>query len=139
MITVHRGLKRVAKAMFRTGYVLAIALVWQTTHSPAVSQFGSNVQNFPQVVVNDGSITSFTIHNPDVEKTIDVAVQLYEPNGNAMADEQVELGPGATQTVSFGDSEASLKRGWAELKSEDNFIATEFFQPSLDFHGTGKD
>ena len=40
----------------------------------------------------------------------------------------MELGPGATQTVSFGDPEAPLMRGWAELKSEDEFIATEFFQ-----------
>ena len=28
----------------------------------------------------------------------------------------------------FGDAQAPLARGWAELKSDDEFIATEFFQ-----------
>ncbi len=40
----------------------------------------------------------------------------------------MELGPGATETLSFGDAEATLTRGWAELKSDSEFIATEFFQ-----------
>ena len=91
-------------------------------------QFGSPVQQFPQVVLNGGSTTSFTIHNPNAEKTIDVDVQLYSPAGGALTDGQVELGPGETETVSFGEASAPLTRGWAELKSQDEFIATEFFQ-----------
>ncbi len=93
-----------------------------------MGQFGSTVQQFPQVVLNGGSTTSFTIHNPDAEKTIDVDVQLYSPSGGALTDGQVELGPGETETVSFGEASAPLTRGWAELKSDDEFIATEFFQ-----------
>ena len=93
-----------------------------------MGQFGSPVQQFPQVVLNGGSTTSFTIHNPNAEKTIDVDVQLYSPAGGALTDGQVELGPGETETVSFGEASAPLTRGWAELKSQDEFIATEFFQ-----------
>jgi hypothetical protein len=55
-------------------------------------------------------------------------VQLYSPAGGKLVDGQVQLGPGETETVAFGDSEAPLTRGWAELKSDDEFIATEFFQ-----------
>ncbi len=110
------------------GRVLAIVLIGQVIHSPVLGQFGSTVQNFPQVVLNGGSTTSFTIHNPDAGKTIDVNVQLYSPSGGALTDGQVELGPGETETVSFGDASAPLTRGWAELKSDDEFIATEFFQ-----------
>ena len=80
------------------------------------------------MVINGGSTTSFTIHNPNSEKTIDVDVQLYSPAGGKLTDGQVELGPGETETVSFGDASAPLTRGWAELKSESEFIATEFFQ-----------
>ena len=114
--------------MCRAGQVLAIVLIWQATHSPVMGQFGSTVQQFPQVVLNGGSTTSFTIHNPSSGNTIDVAVQIYAPKGDALADQQVALGPGETKTVSFGDADAPLTRGWAELKSDDEFIATEFFQ-----------
>ena len=93
-----------------------------------MGQFGSTVQQFPQVVVNGGSTTSFTVHNPSSTKTINVSVQLYLPDGTALADQQVELTAGATKTLVFGDPQASLTRGSAELKSDDDFIATEFFQ-----------
>ncbi len=76
-------------------------------------------------MVNGGSATSFTIHNPSSSDTINVAVQLFSPNGSALADQQVELLPGETQTVVFGDAQEVLTRGWAELKSDDEFIATE--------------
>ncbi len=128
MYILDQGFKKWAKIACRAGQVLAIVLIWQTTYSPVMGQFGSTVQQFPQVVLNGGSTTSFTIHNPNADKTIDVDVQLYSPAGGELTDGQVELGPGETKTVSFGDADAPLTRGWAELKSEDEFIATEFFQ-----------
>ncbi len=128
MYVLDQGFKKWAKITCRAGQVLAIVLVWQTTHTAAADQFGSTVHNFSQVVINGGSTTSFTIHNPNSEKTIDVDVQLYSPAGGKLTDGQVELGPGETETVSFGDASAPLTRGWAELKSESEFIATEFFQ-----------
>ena len=64
-------------------------------------------------------------------ETITVDAQLYFPDGTPLADGQVELGPGATETLSFGDPKAALTSGWAELKSDDPFIATEFFQLSI--------
>ncbi len=128
MYILDQGFKKRAKIACRAGQVLAIVLIWQANHSPVMGQFGSTVQQFPQVVLNGGSTTSFTIHNPSSGNTIDVAVQIYAPKGDALTDQQVELGPGETKTVSFGDATDPLTRGWAELKSEDEFIATEFFQ-----------
>ena len=121
----------VAKSMIRAGHILAIVLVWQVSLSPLMSQFGSTVQYFSQVGLNAGSTTSFTINNPSATETITVDVQLYFPDGTPLADGQVALGPGATETISFGDPQAALTSGWAELKSEGPFIATEFFQLSI--------
>ena len=120
-----------AKSLFRAGSILAIVLVWQASLSPLMSQFGSNLQYFSQVGVNGGSTTSFTVNNPSDTETITVDVQLYLPDGTPLADGQVELGPGATETLSFGDPKAALTSGWAELKSDGAFIATEFFQLSI--------
>ena len=126
MVTIY--FSQSAKIVLRARQVLALVLLWQATASPLMAGIGSAVQQFPQVVVNDGSTTSFTINNPSTDKTITVSVQLYLPDGTRLADQQVELAPGATQTVVFGDAEQALTRGWAELKSDDEFIATEFFQ-----------
>ena len=128
MYIANRCFHRSAKSILRAGEILALVLLWQTTASPLMGQFGSTVQQFPQVVVNGGSTTSFTVHNPSSTKTINVSVQLYLPDGTALADQQVELTAGATKTLVFGDPQASLTRGSAELKSDDDFIATEFFQ-----------
>ena len=123
--------KAFAKSMFRAGYILAIVLVWQVSIPPLMGQFGSNIQYFSQVGVNGGSTTSFVINNPSATETITVDAQLYLPDGTPLADGQVELGPGATETLSFGDPQAALTSGWAELKSDGAFIATEFFQLSI--------
>lgn len=112
----------------RTSQFCVLVFLLQVAQPALMGQFGSNVQQFPQVVLNGGSTTSFTIHNPSSTATISVTAQLYLPNGKPLADRQVELGPGATQTVVFGDPKAGLTRGWAELRSDDEFIATEFFR-----------
>ena len=49
-----------------------------------IGQSGSTVQYFPQIVINQGSITSFTIQNPNATDTITVDVQLYSPNGDPL-------------------------------------------------------
>ena len=131
MSTTERSSKAFTKSMFRAGYILAIVLVWQASLSPLMSQFGSNIQYFSQVGLNGGSTTSFTINNPSTTETITVQAQLYLPDGTPLADGQVELGPGGTETLSFGDPKAALTSGWAELKSDDAFISTEFFQLSI--------
>ncbi len=131
MSTAERFPRAFAKSLFRAGYILAIVLFWQASLSPLMSQFGSNVQYFAQVGVNGGSTTSFTINNPSTTETITVDAQLYLPDGTPLADGQVVLGPGATETLSFGDPKAALTSGWAELKSDGAFIATEFFQLSI--------
>ncbi len=99
-------LATVAKSMIRAAYILAIVLVWEVSIPSLLGQFGSNVQYFSQVGVNGGSTTSFTINNPSATETITVDAQLYFPDGTPLADGQVELGPGATETLSFGDPKA---------------------------------
>ena len=128
MSSTERFSRALSKSMLRAGYILAIVLVLQSSLSPVMSQFGSNLQYFSQVGVNGGSTTSFTINNPSTTETITVDAQLYLPDGTPLADGQVELGPGATETLSFGDPKQALTSGWAELKSDGAFIATEFFQ-----------
>ena len=132
MYAFHRVFKKSRQTVGRGGLLLGLLLVLQAAHFPLLGQqFGSNVQYFSQVVVNAGSTTFFTIHNPSDTNTITVDAQLYFPDGQPLADGQVELGPGATESLSFGDTEANLTRAWAELKSDDEFIATEFFQLSI--------
>ena len=128
MTITERFSKALDKRMFRAGYILALGLVWQASLSPLMGQFGSNLQYFSQVAINAGSTTSFTINNPSATETITVEAQLYLSDGTPLADGQVELGPEATETLSFGDPQETLTSGWAELKSDDAFIATEFFQ-----------
>ena len=132
MSITERFSKALDKRMFRAGYILALGLVWQASLSPLMGQFGSNLQYFSQVAINAGSTTSFTINNPSATETITVEAQLYLPDGTPLADGQVELGPEATETLSFGDPQETLISGWAELKSDDAFIATEFFQLSIE-------
>ena len=128
---IERCSKTFAKRIHRVGPILAIVLVWQIHPSPLLGQFGSSLQHFSQVGVNGGSTTSFTVNNPSTTETITVDAQLYFPDGTPLADGQVVLGPGATDTLSFGDPQAALTSGWAELKSDGAFIATEFFQLSI--------
>ena len=128
---IERCSKTFAKRIHRVGPILAIVLVWQIHPSPLLGQFGRSLQPFSQVDVNGGSTTSFTVNNPSTTETITVDAQLYFPDGTPLADGQVVLGPGATDTLSFGDPQAALTSGWAELKSDGAFIATEFFQLSI--------
>ena len=131
MYAFHRVFKESCQTVRRGAPLLGLLLVLQAANPLLLGQFGSNVQYFSQVALNAGSTTSFTINNPSTTETITVDAQLYFPDGKPLADGQVELGPGATQTLSFGDAEADLTSGWAELTSDDEFIATEFFQLSI--------
>jgi len=102
--------------------------VLQLASLPLIGQFGSTVQYFPQIVINQGSITSFTIQNPSATDTITVDVQLYSPNGDPLDSQQVELAAGGTETVSFGEPGGVITRGLAVLSSSGKLTATEFFQ-----------
>ncbi len=128
MYAFHTAFEQSRHTVRRVECLLTLVLVLKVATIPLLGQFGGMEQQFSQVVLNGGSTTSFTIHNPSATETITVDVQLYFPDGSRLADGQVELGPGATETLSFGDAEATLTRGWTELKSDSEFIATEFFQ-----------
>ena len=100
MSITERFSKALDKRMVRAGYILALVVVWLASLSPLMGQFGSNLQYFSQVAINAGSTTSFTINNPSATETITVEAQLYLSDGTPLADGQVELGPGATETLS---------------------------------------
>ena len=89
---------------------------------------GGPVHNFSQVVLNGGSLTSFNVHNPSETDAINVDVKLYFPDGSHLANQEVELAPGEAETVTFGDENEALTRGWAKLTGDGDFLATEFFQ-----------
>ena len=117
------------KRSFRSvNHLAALLLLLGTGHLSAAAKIGSSVQNFAQVVVNDGSVTSFSVNNTSDTDAITVSVQLYTPDGSPLASQELALAPGATQTVRFGDENEPLTRGWARLTGSGDFIATEFFQ-----------
>ena len=124
------------KRSFPTVIHLA-ALLWTlgATQLFATADIGSSVQNFAQVVVNDGSVTSFSVNNSSDTDAITVNVQLYFPDGSSLASQELALAPGATQTVNFGEEDEPLTRGWARLTGSGDFIATEFFQLFIDSLG----
>ena len=68
-----------------------------------LDQFGSMEQHFAQVVLNQGSTTTFTIYNLSAS-TIEVDVQLYFPNGTPLANQQTEL-------AARGNRDGLLRRG----------------------------
>ena len=127
MLNTFKSPAQFSRSLFRLIYG-AILVLLGLVGSPLLGQFGSSVQHFPQVVLNAGSTTSFTIHNPSEGETITVGVKIYSAQGEDLANGQVELMPGATETIVFGDEQAPLTRGWAQLTSDEPFIATEFFQ-----------
>ena len=121
------------KRSFRSVNHLAALLPFLGTgHLSAGTKIGSSVQNFAQVVVNEGSMTSFSVNNSSDTDAITVSVQLYTPDGSPLDSQELALAPGATQTVTFGDENEPLTRGWALLTGSGDFIATEFFQLFID-------
>ena len=95
-------------------------------------QFGRTEQHFAQVVLNDGSTTSFSLYNPSSTETILVRIQVFDSNGGTLVDQLVGLGPGETEDVTLEDANQPLTRGWAKLSSDDGeFLATAFFQLSI--------
>ena len=71
---------------------------------------------------------SFTLNNPSATETITVEAQLYLPDGTPLADGQVGARTGQPRPSRSEYPQETLTSGWAELKSDDAFIATEFFQ-----------
>ena len=117
------------KGSFRSlSHLAALLLALGATQLSAAAKIGSSVQNFAQVVVNGGSVTSFSVHNTSGTDAITVTVQLYAPDGSPLASRELALAPAATRTVKFGDENEPLMRGWALLTGSGDFIATEFFQ-----------
>ena len=128
MYVFRPAFKKSSRTLCRGGCLLGLFLLFQTANLPLLGQFGRSVQHFAQAVLNQGSMTSFTVHNPNSTASILIEIQLYDPQGDPLASRQVKLEPGATNTQEFGESEEPLTRGWAKLTSEDEFIASAFFQ-----------
>ena len=101
MTITERFSRAFVKSMFRAGYILVIGLVWQVNSSPLMGQFGSSVQNFAQVVLNAGSTTSFTIHNPSPTEATEFTVRVKDMAGQ-------EPVPEKTLTLNPRQSEAAF-------------------------------
>ena len=75
------------KGSFRSlSHLAALLLALGATPLSAAAKIGSSVQNFAQVVVNGGSVTSFSVHNTSGTDAITVTVQLYAPDGRPAGD-----------------------------------------------------
>ena len=111
---------------------MVLVLLLHAVSFPLVgqSQFGSNILYFALVVINEGTITSFTIHNPSSTETAIVDVQLYSRNGAPLTSRQVQIVPEGTETVSFGGAGGVLTTGAAELTSSTEILALGFLQLS---------
>ena len=73
------------------GTLFTMILAWQANQAPLMGQFGSHIQEFPQVVLNAGSTTTFSIHNPSTTEAIQVQVRIYSPGGTELASRDVDL------------------------------------------------
>ena len=131
MYALHRVFKKTSQTVRRAVPLLGLLLVLQAAHVPVLGQFGRTEQHFAQIVLNQGSTTSFSLYNPSSTDTILVRIQIFDASGGTLVDQQVELGPGETENVTFGDPNQPLTRGWAKLTSEGEFTATAFFQLSI--------
>ena len=131
MYTFYRVFRNCSQTVRRGASFLGFLLVLQAAHLPLLGQFGRTEQHFAQVVLNGGSTTSLSLYNPSNTDTLLVRIQILDASGGTLADQEVELGPGETENVTFGDPDQPLKRGWAKLTSEGEFIATAFFQLSI--------
>ncbi len=128
MYAFRQAFKTSRQTLRRGSHLLGLFLIFQTANLPLSGQFGRNVQHFAQVVLNQGYVTSFTVHNPNSTDSISVEIQLYDPQGDPLASREVSLEPGAARTQEFGEPEEPLTRGWARLTSEDAFVVSTFFQ-----------
>ena len=131
MHTFHPVFRNCSQSLRRRGLLLGLLLVPQAANLPVMGQFGRTEQHFAQVVLNEGSTTSLSLYNPSNTETILVRIQILDASGGTLVDQEVELGPGETENMTFGDPDQPLKRGWAKLTSEGEFIATAFFQLSI--------
>lgn len=92
-----------------------------------LAQFGQKTQYFPQFAVGGGAVSFFTIHNPGMAETV-VSLQLNRSDGTVLSAEQVEVGAGATKTVSFGGPSGTPQDGWVKVSSENEFTASLFYR-----------
>ena len=133
MCLFRRVFKRSRLPLPRAAPLLGLLLLLQGGNLSLMGQgqFGRTEQHFAQVVLNGGSTTSFSLHNPSTTETILVRIQIFDASGGALVYQQVELEPRETKNVPFGDPDQPLTRGWAKLTSEGEFLATAFFQLSI--------
>ena len=72
-------------ALHPVRYLVVLLLLWQIGSYPLMSQseFGENVQYFPQFAIGGGSTTFFSVHDPSTE-AITVKIELFLPNGSLL-------------------------------------------------------
>jgi hypothetical protein len=91
------------------------------------AQFGDTLQQFAQIAVGQGAVTTFVIHNPTTQG-VDVTIDLFRSDGTSLSSSPRHLVPGATMSVKTESTDPQISAGWARLSSTGRFTATEFFE-----------
>jgi hypothetical protein len=110
--------------------ILLICLVFLLSVLSLFAQYGRPEQFFAQLAMGQGSVTAFSIHNPNSE-AINVSILLVGSDGSTITEVGTDIPALGTETLQFGNPQEELTVGWARLASESNFVATEFFQIQL--------
>ncbi len=97
------------------------------TGSVGFGQFGQKTQYFAQFAIGGTAETHITAHNPG-EETIIVNIEFRRSDGSLFLNDEFELGPGATETRAYANSETGPVDGWAKLTSEGEFTSTLFYK-----------
>ncbi len=90
------------------------------------AEFGSQDLYFAQAVIDAGSTTTFSIHNPATVGEVAVRADFYSFDGSLLKVEFLSVAPLGTGSVTFGSGDGTLSRGWVRLSADADFIATEF-------------
>jgi hypothetical protein len=110
--------------------ILLICLVFLFTVLSLFPQYGRPEQFFAQLAMGQGSVTAFSIHNPNSE-AINVSILLVGSDGSTITEVGTDIPALGTETLQFGNPQEELTVGWARLASKLPFVATEFFQIQL--------
>ncbi len=110
------------------GKAILASCSWFLLFAASLGAQGANtIHYFPQIVINGGSTTSFSLFNPSPEQTRIIEIQLYSPAGVPLVRRERMLEPLQTRRTTFtGQIDAPVTAGWAELRAAGDFVATEF-------------
>ncbi len=99
---------------------LALALLGGWSDTP-------REEYFAQVAVGGGGTTAFLLHNPST-RTVRVHLELRDGRGRLFEERTAVLAAGATRREEFGGPEGKAVAGWARIRGDGPFAATELIR-----------